>query len=256
MNSKTLIIASYTFKEIIKSRILYVTLAIGLALMLVTYVATEFTYGTPVKVALDFGLGMLSLSSLGIAVFMGATLLPNELDSRTVYMVISRPVPRWVFITGKIMGLVSVLITNILFLTGVTLLCSHLLGGQINQAILVAAAFNLLECILLLLTVVFCSLFMNTILSSLTSILLLVLSHALKETQSTLFVEKREVFQIALKTFHLVLPGFYKLNLKDFVVYNQTIGADYLIPAFVYGVCYCAFLYGMIIFIFNKKNLD
>jgi ABC-2 type transport system permease protein len=256
MNSKVAIIASYTFKEIIKSRILYVTLALGVALMIVTYVATEFTYGVPEKIALDFGLGTLSLSSLGIAGFMGATLLPNELNSRTVYMVISRPVSRWVFISGKILGLISVLAANVLFLTSVTLLCSYLLGGSLNQAIVYAALFNLLECILLLLTVVFCSLYMNTILASLTSMLFLVLSHALKETQDTSFVASREIFKKVLVFFHLVLPGFYKLNMKDFVVYNQDIPMDYLISSLMYGICYCFFLYMMIILIFNKKNLD
>jgi hypothetical protein len=50
MLDKILIISKYTFKELIKSRILYVTLIIGIALMVVTYVATEFTYGVPEKV--------------------------------------------------------------------------------------------------------------------------------------------------------------------------------------------------------------
>lgn len=256
MKSKILIISSYTFRELIKSKILYVTLAIGLALVIVTYVATEFTYGVPDKVALDFGLGMLSLSSLGIAVFMGATLLSKELDSRTVYMVISRPVPRWVFISGKILGLTGVLVTNLIFLSSITLVSSYLLGGNLNQAIVLATAFNFLECFLLLLTVVFCSLYMNTILSTVTALLFLVLSHALKETQEITFVATRETFKWALKFFHLVLPGFYKLNLKEFVVYQQEIPLSYVLSSLVYGLMYCTFLYTMIIYRFNKKNLD
>lgn len=118
---KILIVAKYTLKEILKSKVLYITLVIGVALMIVTYVATEFTYGVPEKVSLDFGLGMLSLSSIGISIFMGATLLPNEIDSRTVYMVISRPVPRWVFITGKVVGLIGVLAVNFAILSAMTL---------------------------------------------------------------------------------------------------------------------------------------
>ncbi len=256
MLNKILIISFYTLKEILKSRILYVTLLIGIALMVVTYVATEFTFGVPEKVALDFGLGMLSLSSLGISLFMGATLLPNEINSRTVYMVISRPVPRWVFITGKIIGLMSVLLINIAFLSVLTLLCSYLLGGEINQAIIFAILFNVLECMLLLLVVVFFSLFCNTILSTSISLLVLMLGHAIKETQNIGFVESRAFIKTVLEVYHLILPGFYKLNLKDFVIYNQTIETSYILNSFLYGSCYSLFLFCLIVVIFNRKNLD
>lgn len=253
---KILIVAKYTLKEILKSKVLYITLVIGVALMIVTYVATEFTYGVPEKVSLDFGLGMLSLSSIGISIFMGATLLPNEIDSRTVYMVISRPVPRWVFITGKVVGLIGVLAVNFAILSTMTLACTYLLGGQIDQTIIMAILFTLLECILLLLLVVFFSLFTNNILSSSISVVILLLGHAVQETQQTTFVQNREFLGKILSFYHLVLPGFYKLNLKDFVIYNQSIEASYLWGSFFYGATYSAFLFLMIIYLFNKKNLD
>lgn len=256
MIQKILTIAKYTLKQILKSKILYITLLIGLALIVVTYVATEFTYGVPEKVALDFGLGMLSLSSIGISIFMGATLLPNEIESRTVYMVISRPVSRWVFITGKILGLLGVLAVNYLILSAMTLACTMLLGGQIDQTIIMAILFILIECILLLLLVVFFSLFTNNILSSSISVVILLLGHAVKETQKTTFVENREFLGEILNFYHLVLPGFYKLNLKDFVIYNQSIDPSYLLSSFIYGMSYSAFLFLMIIYLFNRKNLD
>jgi hypothetical protein len=59
-----------------------------------------------------------------------------------------------------------------------------------------------------------------------------------------------------LDFYHLVLPGFYKLNLKDFVIYKKDIGWDYLLGAFSYGTSYSLFLLFMIIYVFNKKNLD
>ena len=256
MLNKIFIVSKYTFKELIKSKILFITLFLGLAIMVVTYVATEFTYGVPEKVALDFGLGMLSLSSLAFSLFMGANLLSSEIDSRTVYMVISRPVPRWVFIAGKISGLILVLIVNLLILSGMTLLCSSMLGGIISQVIIAAIFFNLLECILLLLVVVLFSLFTNSILASAVSVVILILGHAVNVTKDLIFVEKRTFLKLILDFYHLVLPGFYKLNLKNFVIYNQTLSSDYLFLSFMYGLTYSLSLFFLIIFIFNKKNLD
>jgi ABC-type transport system involved in multi-copper enzyme maturation permease subunit len=249
-------VSKYTFKEILKSKILYSTLIIGFCMIVVTVVAAEFTYGVPERVALDFGLGMLSLSSLGIALFMGAGLLSKEIESRTVYMVISRPIPRWCFIIGKVMGLTAVLTVNILILSFMTLTCSALLGGHLNSAIFFAILFNILEAFLLLLVVVFFSLFSNPILASLISIVVLLSGHAVKETQMTSFAQARPMLQTILKIYHLILPGFYKLNLKDFVIYHQTIEASYLWQAFSYGTLYSCFLLVMIIFLFNKKNLN
>lgn len=224
--------------------------------MVMTYVATEFTYGTPDKVALDFGLGMLSLSSLGISLFLGATLLPNEINSRTVYMVISRPVPRWVFIIGKILGLIAILLINVLILSLMTLICSYLLGGEVNSVTILAILFNCLEAILLLLVVVFLSLFLNTTLATVVSLLILLLGHAIKETQETTFVKLRGYLNTVLEMYHLVLPGFYKLNLKDFAIYQKSIETGYLLNAFLYGTFYSLFLLSLIIFIFNRKNID
>jgi len=80
MKNKSLIIAAYTFKELLKSKILLNVFFIGLGLMLVTYVATEFTYGVPERVALDFGLGMLSISSLAISLFLGGVSYRERLN--------------------------------------------------------------------------------------------------------------------------------------------------------------------------------
>lgn len=249
-------VAKYTFKEILKSKILYSTLIIGVCMVIVTIIATEFTYGVPERVALDFGLGMLSFSSLGIALFMGANLLSKEIESRTVYMVISRPIPRWAFIAGKIMGLMGVLTVNILILSIMTLACSLVLGGTLNSTIVFAIIFNILEAFLLLLVVVFFSLFNNPILASLISIVLLLSGHAVKETQMTSFAQAKPFLLWILKIYHLVLPGFYKLNLKEFVIYQQNINSSYLIQSFAYGALYSCFLMAMIILIFNKKNLN
>lgn len=256
MIHKLYIISLYTFKQLLKSRILLITSLIGLLLVLITYVATEFTYGVPQKVAIDFGLGMLSISTIGISIFMGANLLPSEIDSRTVYMVISRPVPRWAFISGKLLGLLGILIINMTVLSSMTLLSSYFLGGQINQLILLAILFNFLECILLLLLVVFFSLFMNVVLSSVISFLILVLGHGITEARGALFTQSRSYLEVALDLYHFFLPGFYKLNLKDFVIYDQSIGTDYIINSFLYGLFYSGFLFCIINFIFNRKNLD
>ena len=129
-NIKT--IASYTFQEVLKSKVLYNIMFLGIGLLIVTYVAQQFTYGAPSRVALDFGVGALSLSSVGIAIFMGVGLLSREIENRTVYMIVSRPVKRSSFVLGRILGLNMILVLNILILSILTLLVYFLTGGSMN----------------------------------------------------------------------------------------------------------------------------
>lgn len=253
---KILIIMQYTFKELLKSKVLYITGSIGVLLIAAVYVATEFTYGTPQKVAVDLGLGLLSYSSLAISMFLGVTLLSNEIDSRTVYMIISRPVPRWVFITGKLLGLIIIQLLNLLILSLMTYVCLKFLGGELNQTIFYAVVFNLLESILLLLLVVFLSLFCNTVLATFISFVALLAGHGIREAIDTSVVQNNPLVRTLLEVYHFLLPGFYKLNLKDYVTYDQNLPYTYLMNSSLYGILYSGFLFLLIILIFNKKNLD
>ncbi len=253
--NKIKVIAYYTFKELFKSKILINVFFIGLVLMLVTYIATEFTYGVPERIALDFGLGMLSISSISISLFLGVGLLSKEIDSRTVYMIISRPVPRYAFILGKILGLLGIQLLNILMLSGMTLISSSLLGGEISPLLFWTIGFILMESILLLLVVIFTSLLTNNILAVIFSVILLLLGHSIKDTQNISFI-KDTFLGYVLDFYHLVLPAFHKLNIKDFVLYKKDLPLSYLLPNLAYGGFYSLSLLMFIIFIFNKKNID
>jgi len=253
---KIRIIAFYTFKEIFKSKILLNVFFAGLGLMLLTYVATEFTYGVPERVALDIGLGMLSISSLAISLFLGVGLLSKEIDSRTVYMVIARPVHRSSFIVGKLIGLMGIQAINVFLLSLMTLGMTKFLGGEISLLIIWSIGFVFLESLMLLLVVVLMSLLANNILTALISIVILLLGHAVKETQNISFVEMNPGLKSVLEFYHFILPGFYKLNLKDFILYNSFLPTEYLLSSLLYGITYSGFLLCFIIFIFNRKNLD
>lgn len=253
---KIFVIAKTTFKEIWKSKILVNVFFIGIAMMVITYVATEFTYGVPQRVALDFGLGMLSLSSIVISLFLGVGLLSKEIDSRTVYMVISRPVPRYAFILGKILGLMGIQVVNVLLLSMMTISATILLGGQVTELLIWAILFTLIESLMLLLVVVLISLLANTVLSVLLSVVLLLLGHVIRETQDISFVATNPVLVKILDFYHFALPAFYKLNLKSEVIYKSKLTSNYLFMSGGYGILYSAFLLLMIVYFFNKKNLD
>ena len=102
-------IALNTFREAVRNRVLYVLVMFAVGLMAFSIVLGELSLHEEVRVMKDVGLAGLSLVSVVIALFLGVNLLSKELDKKTVYFVIPKPLHRWEFLVGKYVGLVVTL---------------------------------------------------------------------------------------------------------------------------------------------------
>ncbi|WP_417337141.1 ABC transporter permease [Halobacteriovorax marinus] len=253
---KSLTVAKYTFSEFVQSKILYNVFFLSLGLLLMTYVASEFTYGVPNKVALDFGLGASSISTLLISIFLGANLIVREVENRTLYMIISRPISRVEFMLGKIIGLIGIVFINTLILGGVSLSLYFFMGGAWNSLIPFAFFFIILESIIVLLVVILFSLVTNTILAVVNTIVVYTTSYAIFEVGKTTFANNNLFFKKMIAIGNYLLPSLSNFNIKDYILYEKLIPYPSLGYGVIYGVSYVLFLLFICILIFNQKNLD
>lgn len=251
-----LTVTHYTYLEIIKSKILLQILILGGILMGVVFVAQQFTYGVPERVVLDVGLGALSLSTVGIALFMGTTLISNEIENRTVYMTLSRPISRSAFLIGRICGMSLVLLINITILGALTVIFCSALGGIISPLIFQCIFLSGLESLIILTIVIFVSLFANNVISVITTIGVYFIGHAVSGTKDLVITKMSPVLSATHTLLSYVVPNFGKLNLKDYVLYKQSVGLDYIASATLYGTLYFLVILISSCFIFENKNLD
>ncbi|MBL7665519.1 MAG: ABC transporter permease subunit [Bacteriovoracaceae bacterium] len=249
-------VAYYTFKELLKSRVLMNAFFMGCFLIALTYIASEFTFGVPQRIAIDFGLGILTLSSVGMALFFGVELLSKEIETRTIYMIISRPVERYKVLLGKYLGFLSILFLNLIILASMSLITFKVLKGDITNMILWNIIYIFIEALLVLLLVVLFSLNTNNTVSVISVIVLYVTGHAMDPNTLKFFVEGRPAFEKLINFYHFVLPGFYKLNIKDFVLYQENLSSEYLISTLGYGFLYSLFLITLTAVIFERKDLN
>lgn len=250
------IVAKYTFIEVYRSKVMMSILFLALGLIVVTYVASEFAYGAPAKVALDFGLGIMTLSNLGMAIFIGSTLLTKEVEQRTLYMILSKPISRLSFLIGKIIGLSSVLLINTFILSALSIGFFIFLDGKFSDLMLWTVLFSFLEAFLILLVAVLFSLITNTAMSVIYTIAIAIIGHSLNETSKLIFSKMNPFFNFAVKVGNILLPNLYKLNLKDFVLYQQAVPSIYLLKVLSYFILYTAALLIFVIQVFKNKNLD
>lgn len=249
-------VTKFTFIEVYRSKVLVSLLLIAIGLVIVTYVASEVAYGAPAKVALDFGLGLLSLSNVAIAIFIGATLLNKEIEQKTLYMILSRPLSRASFLVGKTLGLSAILLMNSVLLISMCVAMYLFLGGHYQSLIGWTAMFSFLESILMLLFAVYFSLVTNTTMSVIYSIAIYIIGHAVGSVGDNLFAKSNMFFSSVIKLTKILIPHFYELNLKDFVLYRQDITIHYLMGVVLYALLYIGFMYCLISYVFNRKNLD
>ncbi|MCC6547165.1 hypothetical protein IT570_08355 [Candidatus Sumerlaeota bacterium] len=110
-------IAINTFKEAVRNRVLYVLLFFSVLIMLGAWVASTLSIDQESVILRNLGVGAINIISLLIAVFVGIGLVYNDLDKKTIYTIISKPISRWQFLLGKYLGLLLTISVNVLVMT-------------------------------------------------------------------------------------------------------------------------------------------
>lgn len=253
---KIFLIGKYTFLEAIKSRLLLNVLFLGVGLLITSYIASELTYGVPEKISLDMGLGLISLTSKVIALFYGVGILQNEIENRTIYLIISRPVSKIQYFLGRISGMSLILLLNIILLGPFSLGLFYFLGGKITSLMVWTLFFTFVESFLLLLIVVVCSLFCSKVLSILFGISSYILGYVTSSLLSSNPFAKEGLFNVVLKISSFILPNFSRLNLKDYVMYEQELDANILFSSLVHAGFYATALLILGSLLMKSKSLD
>lgn len=115
-------IASTTFHEAIRRR--WMTALLGFAVVMLA-VSTFFTWmqpGEEQKFLRDYGIGFTVIMTLIAAIFLGVAMIPPEVERRTIFTILSKPVTRGEFLIGKYLGLMATLILNLVIMSAIFLL--------------------------------------------------------------------------------------------------------------------------------------
>ena len=131
-------IAYNTLKETVIDKILYNILLFALGFSILSGIVSQWSLNQEEKVLQDFGLTIISVFGILIAVFIGIGLLYKELDNRTIYTVLSKPISRGQFLWGKYFGLVLTLAVNFTLMAAGLLSVLWLFTGLLKVTLLIA----------------------------------------------------------------------------------------------------------------------
>src|SRR5579872_5350055 len=106
-----------TFREAVRDRVLYNLIIFALLLVATAPLFGEISIGVEKLILVNVGLSAISVFGIIIAIFIGIGLVSKEIEKKTLYTILCRPVRRWEFIAGKYLGLMMTLVVNTLLMT-------------------------------------------------------------------------------------------------------------------------------------------
>lgn len=260
-------IAFAVFRESVRDRVPYNLVIFAILLIASSLLLGQLTAGQDVKIIKDLGLAATSLFGLFIAIFIGIGLVSKEVERRSIYALLAKPISRAQFIAGKYAGLVLTLAVNIAVMT---LALYAVLGYMTwSEAPAIRAAWEapgvdpaLLKAILLifvqLMLVTAIALFFSTFSSPLLSASFTLGLYVVGQFNADLrnfeaVVSSKPVAWLARLIYHVV-PDLSAFDVKMQVVHGLPVSAGYLAMACAYGLLYIAAILLVSTFVFSRRD--
>lgn len=245
-----------TFKEIIRNKFLSLIVIFALAFIIFSVSLWKLTIWDDNKIIVDFWLAMIEIFWLISVLFVWSQLLFKEIEWKTIFLILSKPIKRYEFILWKYFWfslsiLLVFLIQFILFLT--VLFFKDI---EITKLIIMSWIFIFVKLEILLAIVFFFSTFMSTILTIVVSIMVYFLAHSLTVVIDMVVRTQNTVLIYLTKWLEVVFPPFKALNTKDVIWSFDNFSNIYFILNFTYAISYLILILFFTVIIFNRKKFE
>lgn len=257
MNTRIACIASNTFREAVRDRVLYNLIAFALLLSGAAILVGQISIDIERLVVVNLGLTAVSLFGVVIAIFVGIGLVSKEIEKRTLYTVLSRPVRRWEFIVGKFFGLAGTLVVNTFFMAigvfGALLYVAHKFSGR-DAFVLVALYFIVLEFLIICSVSLLFSSFSSPLLSAIFAFSLFIIGSFADDLRGFARLTHGVAHWFAMGAAYIV-PNFSALNVISAVAHQQAINPQLILQNSLYAVFYTVMALSGAVLIFERRNL-
>lgn len=257
MKARLVHIASNTFREAVRDRVLYNLIAFALLLSGAAILVGQISIDIEKLVVINLGLAAVSLFGVVIAIFIGIGLVSKEIEKRTLYTVLSRPVRRWEFIVGKFFGLAGTLVVNTFFMAigvfAALLFVSHKFV-RADALILVALYFIVLEFLIVCSLALLFSSFSSPLLSAVFAFSLFVVGSFAEDLRNFAGMAHGISRWLATGAAYLV-PNLSAFNVISSVAHGQAVARQLILHNTLYAVFYAIMALSGAVLIFEHRDL-
>lgn len=260
-------VAGAVFRESVRDKVFYNLLFFAVLLVGASILIGQLTAGQDVKIIKDLGLSATSIFGLFIAIFVGIQLVSKEVERRSVYPLLAKPVRRSEFIAGKYAGLLLTLLVNVVVMTaalyGVLFVLARGVPLNVQQAwdapamdpgLLKAIALIYVDLAVVTALALFFSSYSSPMLSAVFTLAIYVVGQFNADLHHFDRVVSSPAAIAVAKACYYVLPDFSKFDVKLAVVHGIPVSGAYVALTVAYACVYIAALLCGAILIVSRRD--
>jgi ABC-type transport system involved in multi-copper enzyme maturation permease subunit len=252
------IVALNTFREAVRDRVLYNLVFFALVMIAASILVGQISIGIESMVILTLGLSAISVIGLLIAVFIGVGLVSKEMEKRTLYALLAKPVRRWEFLLGKFGGLVLTLTVNTFAMAVGLFLALRVVSqtGELSEAsVLIAVYFILLKLALVVALALLFSCYTTPLLAILCTAGLYVAGLFVTEMRNFQSETMSKAMHSLLRWLSYILPNFENFDVMAAAAHGRAVPGALIVQNTAYAALYCAIVLAAAAAIFTRRNL-
>jgi len=257
MTSRLSAITLNTFREAVRDRVLYNLIVFVLLLVASAPLFGQISIGIERLILVNVGLSSISLFGAIIAILVGIGLVSKEIEKKTLYTILSRPVRRWEFIVGKYFGLLLTLVVNTALMTVglyiALLVTAHSLS-RADALLLVAIYCIVLQFMMMVALTLLFSSFSTPVFSAIFAFALFVIGTFAEDLKNFAAMSHGMTQWLATAAAYVV-PNFASLNVISQVAHEQPVSGALVAFNTLYALLYSGAVTAAAVLIFERRNL-
>lgn len=247
--------ATATWRTFLREKVFYAVVLASILMLGFSFLLATLTIIETRKIMLDFGLGAVSLCGILISVFIGNFAIAKEIETRTIYSSLSKPISRTSFVIGKFLGSTSILFAVHLALGLILFLILSLAGESSPPGFWTCQALNLLESLLILAVSFLFSMVTSGFLAGSLSLAVFLIGRSgpslITMSESAATTEVRTTARVISWLF----PNLERFNIRELVAWGKEFPPEMLPIGLGYALLWIVLSLSLTSWLFEQKEL-
>jgi len=256
VSSPIFIVAKNTYIEMIRDRVLYFVVVFSILFMALCFALGQLSYSEIFRLSVSLGLSGIHLCFAGLTIFLGCVVFYREIESKTIYTLLVRPLTRTQYLIGKYMGLMAILLTMLACFIFCFSLIELFLGVPMMWTTYYPFIGYIFEAAILLAVTFFFSSFSKPFLSSTCSLAFFLIGHWVNNLELLARTSKSETFVKVARVIYSSLPDLETLNWRDYAIAKAPVFPQEVIMATGIASLWALFFFLLAVTIFKGKDFE
>ena len=252
---KAWVIALNTFQESLRKKTFYILLVVALVVIGASRFFSFLAAEDEIKMIKDVSFSTIEFFGALIAIFTALAAVSGEIEKRTIYPLLSKPITRSNFIIGKLIGQSLIILLNVILMSIFFIVLLFIKKSPPDVETFKTIFLIFIELVLIGSITLAVATFATDAFNLIFSFFLYITGHLISYGKSLLERVENMVLKGLGEMLYTVVPNYENFNIKDKVVVGVNVSWQYVGQTLLYGIIYIAIAVLIGVYFFNKREV-